>query len=196
MKACQMCHKKINYTGVNCYTCARKIREKKRKGRPCSCCDRIDVLIYRQSDMLCVMCWRKDKLKTEPDYLERRKIWQRRRDRRIAGIPEDTPLMYAPRGSGTIDNNGYRVITKRGHQNCKSKKGHIFEHTYFMSEHLGRPLAKHESVHHRNGIRHDNRIENLELWSKKQPAGQRVEDKIEWAKSFLEEYGYEVKKLL
>lgn len=195
MKKCNTCNKEINYTGKNCFNCARKIREEKRKGRECLGCHRTDVLIYRQSDMLCVMCWRKDKLKTEPDYLEKRKIWQRRRDRRIAGIPEDTPLLYAPRGSGTIDNNGYRVITKKGHANCKSKKGHIFEHTFIMSQHLGRPLRKGESVHHKNGIRYDNTIENLELWHKGQPAGQRLEDKIKWAKKFLEEYGYQIKDL-
>src|SRR5882757_3358829 len=182
MKNCSVCQKEISYTGRNCYNCARKIREEKRKGRACSCCKRNNVLIYRQSDMLCVMCWRKEKVALEPDYLDRRKMWQRRRDRRLSGIPEDTPLLYAPRGSGTIDNNGYRVITRKDHPNAKSKKGQIFEHTFVMSERLGRPLNKGESVHHINGIRHDNRIENLELWHKGQPAGQRLEDKIAWCK--------------
>ena len=89
------------------------------------------------------------------------------------------------------DKNGYILIYKKDHPNsCKS--GNIKEHSYVMSEFLGRPLKKGENVHHKNGIRDDNRIENLELWSTAQPPGQRIEDKIEWAKEFLHEYGYKV----
>lgn len=58
-----------------------------------------------------------------------------------------------------------------------------------MEKVLGRSLLKHESVHHKNGIKVDNRPENLELWSTSQPYGQRVEDKIMWAKKLLELYG-------
>ncbi len=55
------------------------------------------------------------------------------------------------------------------------------QHRLVMSLSIGRPLEKTEYVHHKNGERSDNRLENLELWitkgrGKKDPAGQRLED--------------------
>lgn len=88
------------------------------------------------------------------------------------------------KGGRSKTGDGYIKIKKSNHLNA-DKKGYILEHTFVMSEHLGRPLEKNENIHHKNGIRADNRLENLELWSTSQPFGQRVEDKVAWAKEIL-----------
>lgn len=58
-------------------------------------------------------------------------------------------------------------------------------HRAIMEELYGRALLPEENVHHKNGNRRDNRIQNLELWSTSQPKGQRVEDKVNWAKEII-----------
>jgi len=86
----------------------------------------------------------------------------------------------AKAGSGTI-HRGYRSFVKNGRR--------VMEHRLIMEAHLGRTLLPSETVHHVNGDRSDNRLANLELWSSSQPPGQRIKDKVEWARSIIELYG-------
>ena len=97
------------------------------------------------------------------------------------------------------DKNRYQIGTRHVRQGYAwikirhGRGGWKLEHHLVMVESLSRPLLPHENVHHINGIRDDNRLENLELWSTSQPSGQRVADKAEWAADFLQEYGLSVK---
>lgn len=111
--------------------------------------------------------------------------------RREKGIVKTPINQYrSKRGNGCIRPDGYVSIQKKsliGHPQA-DKNGRILMHQLIMCEHLKRNLIKGETVHHKNGNRSDNRIENLELWSNSQPSGQRVEDKIKWAKEILKFY--------
>jgi len=64
----------------------------------------------------------------------------------------------------------------------------VLFHRYKMSVKLKRKLFDHENVHHIDGNKSNNNIENLELWSSYQPCGQRVVNKIKWARNILDQY--------
>ena len=66
------------------------------------------------------------------------------------------------KGGKKKNNYGYVLIMKKDHPSCDSS-GYVLEHRVIMEEYIGRYLEKDEIVHHKNGIKDDNRIENLEL---------------------------------
>ncbi len=124
------------------------------------------------------------------EYLDRQNKKRADKVRLRLGLPLDYPQVNES-GKGFKRKEGYIYFLKKGHPNA-AKSGYIAEHVFIMSQHLGRSLDEKETVHHKNGIRDDNRIKNLELWSNSHPYGQRVEDKLEWCKEFLDLYGYDV----
>jgi hypothetical protein len=74
---------------------------------------------------------------------------------------------------GWLNAHGYRMVYRPDHPRADSR-GCVQEHRAVMETLLDRLLAAGESVHHLNGQRADNRSENLELWTRPQPAGVRA----------------------
>lgn len=80
------------------------------------------------------------------------------------------------------------AVTKSGYVRGYFEGRALAQHRVVMAEVIGRPLKPNETPHHKNGVRHDNRPENLELWVKSQPAGQRAVDLLAWAREIIETY--------
>lgn len=88
----------------------------------------------------------------------------------------------AANGEGSTNKAGYRIVRDDNGRLCK-------EHRLVMARHLGRPLLPDETVHHKNGVRHDNRLENLELRLRAEhPTGCTVDDAVAWAREILRRY--------
>jgi len=185
---------------IYCLACKEKIRNNKtgfcrvcldlEKKKPVACVDCGKIKKHRgRSKTLCESCYRRKQWKVNHELNNKKSMDYKRKKK---GISLDVPNMRDGSMGSLCKINGYKSIVCHGHQNAMGKKGRILEHVMIMSNHLGRPIRKGETVHHLNGIRNDNRIENLELWDSSHPPGQRVSDKIKFYREFLEFHGYTV----
>lgn len=66
------------------------------------------------------------------------------------------------KGGSYIDKDGYKVVNVDNHQSAR-KCGYILKHRLIIEKQIGRYLHRWEVVHHINGIRADNHLENLML---------------------------------
>lgn len=93
----------------------------------------------------------------------------------------------APHANRYVWAGGYIMLYAPHHPSAPAT-GLILEHRLVMEQKIGRPLRRDENVHHINGVRDDNRPDNLELWVSFQPSGQRPEDLVAWAHEILARY--------
>ncbi len=198
-------NKKRKFCSEKCLYESRKLKEK----TPTTKCPTCDLEKDRKNFWVnnskpnglhyqCIQCAKSKYVdKTTPEFLEKERKRSLKKMRLIRGIDPEFKGNYktGPKANPEThwNNKGYRYILRKGHPNAQ-RTGKMFQHVWIMSEYLGRPLLKTETVHHKNGLRYDNRIENLELWSHNHPYGQRVEDKLEWCKQFASQYGYKLVK--
>lgn len=92
------------------------------------------------------------------------------------------------KGGKTTTSKGYTLRTCKNHPRATKNGSYVLEHILVMEEHLGRLLEPNENVHHKNTLRNDNNLSNLELWVTSQPSGGRVSDITEWAVEHLKKY--------
>jgi hypothetical protein len=142
----------------------------------------IDLSPLRKGKSMC-------KVETWDREAERRGFCQAHYKRVLKhGHPQAEIPIREVSGEGYI-NHGYRHVPVPKRLRHLSRGDTIMpEHRLVIAKHLGRPLHADENVHHRNGDRLDNRLENLELWSTSQPSGKRIEDLVEYAWVILDRY--------
>lgn len=92
------------------------------------------------------------------------------------------------KGGRIKQQRGYIMRYAPEHPRSTPRTRYVFEHILVMEEFLGRFLVEEENVHHLNGVKDDNRIENLELWVRPQPSGIRMTDAVAWAREILARY--------
>jgi len=122
--------------------------------------------ILERIEVVCPLC--KKKRFVTKQYVTHQKKYGNWTGRCIKCYGKDISLDDAPkwRGGKSTSSNGYmriKISKDNSLYSMANKDGYILEHRYVMAQKLGKLLESTELVHHKNGDKLDNRIENLEL---------------------------------
>lgn len=179
---CATCGKPCDGRRKRCWACSVEAR---REGRnPCAVCG--TTTTTRWVGPLCSTCYDRSKFGPCPDCGALRSPSAKRCHACSAAHQRGAPKKRQSKKPRTHKPMDYILVLRpKGHS--RKSSSYMFEHRLVMEQHLGRELLPDETVHHINGIRHDNRLENLELMII-HPLGQRVADLLPWAKGLLKRY--------
>jgi len=132
----------------------------------CLDCGRLRWTMLSRPAQRCVPC-------TSRRRLTGSRPWQSERQRG----PNNPAWKGGLTGAGKHGRYTYQLVSSDDPLRVMAnRQGYVIQHRLIIARWLGRPLERHEQVHHRNGNRGDNRLENLELWKRSQPCGVRQAD--------------------
>ncbi len=111
----------------------------------------------------CEIC--NSEIRLKPSAAKKRRTCSRTCHAKLKSLEKSGENHPRWKGGVEIHCKGYIRVHQPHHP--KAHKGKVFEHRLVMEKYLGRFLTSDEIIHHKNGVRNDNRIENLQLTTRK-----------------------------